>query len=190
MLGFLLLSNGCALLSRTIPEPSPKERPESAKSKDSREAPHSQPEKAVEPTSVPTRDREQNQPKETRAQSVAGTSAHAKKSKHMDEEQQVKAAVRELAKSLEAIAKIKVCYVTKDDEWWATFYEDIGPVIEVKPFIWNRESEKFEPYLVLKRISKSKFETDLKRDDPGQKCDILSPPEKENPEKSKPEKPK
>ena len=88
------------------------------------------------------------------------TSAPNENPKTQDEDQQVKAAARDLAKNMGGIQKIKVCYVEKDDEWWATLYEDIGTVIDVKQFVWNRESEKFDPFLILKRISKSKLDSD------------------------------
>jgi hypothetical protein len=105
------------------------------------------------------------------------TSAPLEKRKPADEDQQVKAAARELAKNMGGIRKIKVCYVDKDDEWWATLYEDIGTVIDVKQFFWNRESEKFEPFLILKRISKSKLDGDLKHNEPGRKCAVVVLPE-------------
>ena len=85
---------------------------------------------------------------------------------------------RELAKRIGSIDKIKMCYVDKDDEWWATFYEDIGSVIDVRQFIWNRESQRFEPFLVLRRISKSKLAAELNRNEKGRSCIILPPPEK------------
>lgn len=108
------------------------------------------------------------------------TSAAIEKRKPPDEDQQVKAAALELAKNIGGIEKIKVCYVDKDDEWWATLYEDIGAVIDVKQFIWNRESEKFDPFLILKRISKSKLDSDLKHNEPGRKCFVIAPTEEKD----------
>jgi hypothetical protein len=94
------------------------------------------------------------------------------------EESQVKVEARELAKRIGSIEKIKMCYVDEDDEWWATFYQDIGSVIDVKQFIWNRESQRFEPFLVLKRISKSKLAAELNRNEKGRHCAVVPPPEK------------
>jgi hypothetical protein len=94
-------------------------------------------------------------------------------SKPQEEDQQVRAAALALSGTMGPIQKIKLCYVSKDEEWWATFYQDIGPVIDVKQFIWNRESERFEPFLVLKRISKSKLAAELKREERGQTCSII-----------------
>jgi hypothetical protein len=108
------------------------------------------------------------------------TSAPVEKRKPADEDQQVKVAARELAKNMGGIQNIKVCYVDKDDEWWATLYEDIGTVIDVKQFFWNRESEKFEPFLILKRISKSKLDADLKQSEPGRKCAVVALPEEKD----------
>jgi hypothetical protein len=94
-------------------------------------------------------------------------------SKPQDEDQQVRTAALALSRTMGPIQKIKLCYVVKDDEWWATFYQDIGPVIDLKQFIWNRDSEKFEPFLVLKRIPKSKLAADLKREERGQTCSVI-----------------
>jgi len=94
-------------------------------------------------------------------------------SKPQDEDQQVRTAALELSRSIGPVQKIKLCYVTKDEEWWATFYEDIGPVIDVKQFIWNRDSERFEPFLVLKRIPKSKLTAELKREERDRTCTVI-----------------
>jgi hypothetical protein len=94
-------------------------------------------------------------------------------SKPQGEDQLVRTAALALSRTMGPIQKIKLCYVSKDDEWWATFYQDIGSVIDLKQFIWNRESEKFEPFLVLKRIPKSKFAAELKREERGQTCSII-----------------
>jgi hypothetical protein len=106
-------------------------------------------------------------------QFAAGPPVQVRISKPQDEDQQVRTAALELSRALGPIQKIKICYVSKDDEWWASFYQDIGPVIDLKQFIWNRESEKFEPFLVLKRIPKSRLAAELKREDRGQTCTII-----------------
>jgi len=108
--------------------------------------------------------------------SDSAKSAALRKTEVQDEEHQIKTAAYELAKSVGAIEKMKLCYVPKDDEWWATFYVDIGSIFDVKQFIWSRESEKFEPFLVLKRISKSKLASELKQDEPERKCTVLALP--------------
>ena len=106
-------------------------------------------------------------------QFAARPSVQVRISKPQDEDQQVRAAALALSRTMGPIQKIKLCYVSKDDEWWATFYQDIGSVIDLKQFIWNRESERFEPFLVLKRISKSKLAAELKREERGQSCTII-----------------
>ena len=188
LLAILSLSVGCARLRSTTPEAPLKKTTESSKPNDGSAVSNSRREKATEPNSIHTRGKEERQRKETRAQSAPPASARAKKARYHDEDHQVKTAARELAKSVGEIEKMKVCYVTKDDEWWVTFYQDIGPVIDVKQYIWNRDLEKFEPFLVLKRISKAKFAAELKREEPGHRCDIISPPKKSEPEKPKTEK--
>ena len=128
--------------------------------------------------SIPARQGEPSHSKLSSVRLTSGASARVKKFVSESEESQVETAARELAKGIGSINGIRVCYVDKDDEWWATFYEDIGPVIDVKQFIWNRESEKFEPFLVLKRISKPKLAAELKRREAGRNCIILPLPEK------------
>jgi len=61
----------------------------------------------------------------------------AEKKKPEDEPSQVKAAALELAKKLDSIKKAKVCYATKDREWWAIFYQDTESAIEIRQFFWN-----------------------------------------------------
>jgi hypothetical protein len=190
LLFVLSLSVGCVRLPSATPDVSPKQPTESSKPKEATAVLGAQREKKPEPSSALPKDKD-SQGEPIKAQSSPdASSAQVKKSKPQDEDHEVKAAARELSKSIGSIEKIKVCYVTKDDEWWAIFYEDIGPVIDVKQFIWNRELEKFEPFLVLKRISKAKLAEELKQDQSGHRCDILAPPEKPKPEKPKPEKPK
>jgi hypothetical protein len=108
--------------------------------------------------------------------SDSAKSAAVQKFEAQDEEHQIKAAAHVLAKTIGVVEKMKLCYVTQDDEWWATFYVDIGSILDVKQFIWNRESEKFEPFLVVKRLSKSKLASDLKQSQPGRKCAVLTLP--------------
>ena len=62
------------------------------------------------------------------------------------------AAIEE-AKELVAVEKMKLCYKLKEDEWWVSIYVDIRDRIDVKQFIWNRELENLEPFLVPKEDS-------------------------------------
>lgn len=165
-------------LPTTTPEASLKKRTQSSQLIKVLPIPDSPEGEWRQPDSVPTRHGEPGESKPLNVQLTSDTSAQVKKNLSQNEERQVEAAAWELAKHIGSIDKIKMCYVDKDDEWWATFYEDIGSVIDVRQFIWNRESQRFEPFLVLKRISKSKLAAELKRNEKGRSCIILPPPEK------------
>jgi hypothetical protein len=93
------------------------------------------------------------------------------------EDQKVKAAAQEMAKSFPAVRKIQVCYQIEADEWWVALCDDMGPEIDMKQFTWNREQEKLEPFLVVKRIPASRLETHLATKRPGMACETLEPPE-------------
>lgn len=80
----------------------------------------------------------------------------------------------EAAKELVAVEKMKLCYKLKEDEWWVSIYVDIRNRIDVKQFIWNRELENLEPFLVLKRIPKSKLASELNKAEPGSICEVVT----------------
>jgi hypothetical protein len=92
------------------------------------------------------------------------------KTKPEDEAGRVRTAALELAKSLGSIKKAKVCYANKEKEWWAIFYQDIEAAVDVRQFFWNADTEKFEPFLVLKRIPLAKIDSDFKKEEPGKTC--------------------
>jgi hypothetical protein len=189
-LAILSLSAGCAQLRSTATEAPSRKITESSKPNGGSTVLNNRREKATKPNSILARGQDQSQRKETGAQSGPSASAPPKKASYHDEGPQVKAAAWELVKSIGEVEKMKVCYVTKDDEWWVTFYQDIGPVIDVKQYIWNRNLERLEPFLVLKRVSKAKLADELKREEPGRRCDIISPPKKTATETPKTEKSK
>jgi len=93
-----------------------------------------------------------------------------------DEAARVKTAARELAGNVGQIARMKVCYSKKDKEWWAVLYEDLGSSVDVRQFIWSPEGEKFEPFLVMKRIPKGKLDAEAKKDEIDKTCTGLDPP--------------
>jgi hypothetical protein len=93
-----------------------------------------------------------------------------------DEAGTVQEAALDLAKTLDNIKKAKVCYSSKGKEWWVVFYQEINSAVEVKQFFWNPDSEKFEPFLVLKRIPRAKMDSDFKKDEPEKKCTVLTLP--------------
>ncbi|MEJ2717336.1 MAG: hypothetical protein P8182_09390 [Deltaproteobacteria bacterium] len=78
------------------------------------------------------------------------------------------------AKRLSAVEKMKLCYKHKEDEWWVSIYVDIGGRIDVKQFIWNRELEKLEPFLVIKRLPKTKLASELNAAEPGSVCEVVT----------------
>lgn len=178
LLAVFFLCVGCVRLPTTTPEASLKKRTQPSQLIKVLPIPDSPEGEWRQPDSVATRHEEPGQSRPPNVRLISGTSAQVNKNVSQNEERQVEAAALELAKSLGSIDKIKMCYVDKDDEWWATLYEDIGSVIDVRQFIWNRESQRFEPFLVLKRISKSKLAAELKRNEKGRSCIILPPPDK------------
>lgn len=89
-------------------------------------------------------------------------------------EERLLGAAVEAAKELIAVEKMKLCYKSKEDEWWVSIYVDIGNRIDVRQFIWNRELEKLEPFLVLKRISKSKLPSELDKAESGSICEVVT----------------
>jgi len=81
-----------------------------------------------------------------------------------------------IARILGPVEKIQLCYVKKDHEWWLSIYQDLGYTIDVKQYVWHWEKEEFTPFLVVKRISRSKMDEELKSKDSGRTCRLLPPP--------------
>lgn len=76
-----------------------------------------------------------------------------------------------LASEIGSVRGMKLCHDKKNDEWWLFLYkDDLETVIDVKQFVWNWEREEYSPHTVLKRFPKSKFNEQLRRDEPGQVC--------------------
>lgn len=119
-------------------------------------------------------DKKQDRMKQAQPEPKFGERTEKKKPEDMAS--QVKAAALDLSKSLGNIKKAKVCYATKDKEWWAVFYQDIESAIDVRQFFWNPDTEKLEPFLVLKRIPRDKLDPELKKDEPGKSCTVLTLP--------------
>jgi hypothetical protein len=89
------------------------------------------------------------------------------------EDQKIKEAAKELSKSFPNVTKIKVCYSVKDDEWWVTLYDKAGAFTELKQYTWNRDQEKLEVFLVLKRIPSTRVQQQLTEEEVGKACDII-----------------
>jgi hypothetical protein len=96
------------------------------------------------------------------------------------EDEKIKGLALELAKSSAAVVRLKVCYYVKNDEWWVTAYEDTGGPIELKQYIWNRDQEKLEPFLVLKTIARDRLEQHVHASEPDRACEVIPLPPKES----------
>jgi len=92
------------------------------------------------------------------------------------EDQKVKDAAMRLAKGFPATKKIKICYATKDDEWWVILYEDTGSYYELRQFVWDRDREQLQPFLVLKRIDQDQLNEHVAAAEPDRACEALDPP--------------
>ncbi len=92
------------------------------------------------------------------------------------EDEKVKRAAVSMAKSFPRARKVKVCYAVDDDEWWVTIYDDLGSSIDLKQYVWDREKEALEPFLVLKRIPRSRMEKHAGEKRPGQACEVIDIP--------------
>jgi hypothetical protein len=105
-------------------------------------------------------------------------SAQGKSGKPLSEEEKVLNVATETVSSVASPIKYTVCYDQEKTEWWLTIYDDIGYAFDVKKFFWNPELEKFEPFLVLTKISKSRLNDELSKKSDTKKCsvhDVKSP---------------
>jgi hypothetical protein len=91
------------------------------------------------------------------------------------EDQKVRDAAVVMAKASPGVEKIKICYAVKQHEWWVILYERGQGFFELKQYIWNKESEKLEPFLVVKRIPAARLQQHLTEEEPGRACEILEP---------------
>ena len=111
---------------------------------------------------------------------LAGTSKGKEAAKpkpvNIPEIERVRDAAREIVKNIDTISKIKICHLKTEDEWWVTLYDDLGSLIDLKQYVWDRESESLTPFLVLKRIPKSRLESHITGQDPDRVCEVFDPP--------------
>lgn len=104
-------------------------------------------------------------------------SAAAKKPEKREwEDHKVREAALKMAEGFPQVSRLKVCYAVKDDEWWVTFYDNAGAFTELKQYTWNRELEKLEAFLVLKRILSSRVQQHLTEEEVGKACEALEVP--------------
>ena len=105
-------------------------------------------------------------------------SAQGKSGKPLSEEEKVLNVATETVSIVASPAKYTVCYDQEKAEWWLTIYDDIGYAFDVKKFFWNPELEKFEPFLVLSKISKNRLNDEVSKKSDTKKCsvhDVKSP---------------
>lgn len=88
----------------------------------------------------------------------------------------VKNAALEMGKNMSSVENIKVCLNKTTNEYWVTFYDDIGPLIDIKQYVWEAESETLTPFLVLKRIPKSRLDTHLTVTETDRECEVIDNP--------------
>lgn len=103
-------------------------------------------------------------------------SQQRKSDEHKWEDQAVKDAAIEIARSFPQTKKIKICYSINDDEWWVTLYDFTDSFIDLKQFTWNRETKKLEPFLVLKKIPPNRLQEHLSEEESGKACEVVDSP--------------
>jgi hypothetical protein len=89
------------------------------------------------------------------------------------EDDKVKKAAIEFAKAFPSVKKMKICLEIKQSEWWVILYEDNGPVVELRQFVWNKSEEKFEPHLVPDRIPRDQLDRHAAESEPGRACEAV-----------------
>jgi hypothetical protein len=92
------------------------------------------------------------------------------------EDQKVKRAAMELRDAHRSAQKMKLCYAVKDDEWWVTFYEDAASHYDLKQYVWDRDRECLDPFLVMKSIPKDRLHQDLHDGEPDRACEVINLP--------------
>ncbi len=92
-----------------------------------------------------------------------------------EEEQEVRSAALKLAQTCESLIHIKICYIIADDEWWVSLYDDMGPQVDLRSFIWDRDNQRLRPFLVLTRIPKNKLEQHVYASGEDRSCFLLEP---------------
>jgi hypothetical protein len=91
------------------------------------------------------------------------------------EDQKVRVAAIRTAESIPSVKKIKICYRSEYNEWWVSLYDDLGPEIDVKTYIWDSEKERLERHLALKTIPAGKLGVELAKNQPGDACELVDP---------------
>jgi hypothetical protein len=92
------------------------------------------------------------------------------------EDQKVRDAAVEMGKATPGVKQIKICYAVKEGEWWVILYQPGQGLYELKQYIWNKDSEKLEPFLVYKTIPTDRLRQHLTEEEPGKACEVMELP--------------
>ncbi|MFH1114671.1 MAG: gamma-glutamylcyclotransferase [Pseudomonadota bacterium] len=98
-----------------------------------------------------------------------------KLAKGASEDEYVREVARKLADEHSSIERIRICFDSKDEEWWITLYENAGSFYDLKQFVWNIYLDTPEPFLVVERVSRRRLEDHLNAREPNRRCTVLEP---------------
>lgn len=126
---------------------------------------------------IPAKIPEESSPNPDKQTDHAGQAATLDR-RTLPESERVKLEAIDMAENLGGIARMKICHVKEEDEWWAILYKDEGSIIDLKQFVWNRKIEKLEPFLVIRQISRDKLDGDIHKKEPGKTCTPVDVPRK------------
>lgn len=133
--------------------------------------------KAGEPEIQTGKELEEAASKKSKPASGANSSRKSQdqKQKNTDdtEDARITGVMRELAKSVGGVTLAKLCYVKDDDEWWIMLYRESSGKVDLKQFIWNRHSEKAEPFLVIREFSRGRMSQEMKKNEEGKECKVI-----------------
>jgi hypothetical protein len=104
---------------------------------------------------------------------VVKPQAESRPQKNSWEDERIKSAALETARAIPSVKKMKICLDIEHGEWWAILYEENGPMVELKQFVWNRAENRFDPHLVLERIPRTQLERHLAASEPGRACEAV-----------------
>lgn len=104
---------------------------------------------------------------------VSGTASTAR-----SEEDHVRDIAIRLAEEHPSVRKIKICFDSKDEEWWIVLYQDAGPYYQLRQFIWSINHDVLEPFLVVERVSTRSLLKHLYAKERNRKCEVLEPPKR------------
>jgi gamma-glutamylcyclotransferase (GGCT)/AIG2-like uncharacterized protein YtfP len=101
------------------------------------------------------------------------TGSDSKSKEEAIENRKVTEMALDLAGKIKEVRAIKLCRITKDDEWWITLYQDIGHSYDLKQYVWNRYKDKPVPFLVERRIPKDILSQHVEDSGSDKTCKVL-----------------